>query len=530
MGATHSSLAGAGRTNGWLSSSLFYHQNDEDEQEACMKELEAYLRLCSSSRRRSRRPIPPADEQPTTAFVCNNATKEEEEAAEEEETLGASSPFDLLSDEIIFHIFSFLLPRYKQRREEASAEAELRLRARALLFLGSIDRRLRGISGDGYLWEPIYRAFFGRCARREDVELRRRGGKTWRELFVDRYRDCLLGRRRRRGTFLVGEKAEEERGAGSSEAKRWSWYNLSTSLRAKKYKLVFVGLSAAGKTSCCYRLQNSDPEPFSLSMIQGIRMGFRTKEVKMDCWDLGGAHSSLFALNHEKRRRPISALSSSSSPSSRCSDTSKIPTGETSDTDSGSDIEAEEEERNLASKRSDNSQLDQQEDRVFAPLLAECDALVFVVDAHDRSKLRESRKELHRILHHKALPFNRDHNNKQKKKPTGRGIFPVLLLANKQDLPGALPASQVERIFQRCFKHHDMISWKCVGTCCAPLQQPSFFFSASSSSSAAIELEEESGEAKAKKEERRRRDEENLFEAVWWLLNEVESCRDSPSA
>ncbi|XP_022625441.1 ADP-ribosylation factor-like protein 14 [Seriola dumerili] len=47
--------------------------------------------------------------------------------------------------------------------------------------------------------------------------------------------------------------------------------------------------------------------------------------------------------------------------------------------------------------------------------------LVFVVDSWDETRLEEARKELHRVLRYESL----------------RGV-PLVVLANKQDLPGAL--------------------------------------------------------------------------------------------
>ncbi|XP_074834895.1 ADP-ribosylation factor-like protein 4D [Carettochelys insculpta] len=57
------------------------------------------------------------------------------------------------------------------------------------------------------------------------------------------------------------------------------------------------------------------------------------------------------------------------------------------------------------------------------------DGLVFVVDAAEGERMEEARVELHRI--------SRTSEN--------QGV-PVLVLANKQDLPGALSASEVEKL------------------------------------------------------------------------------------
>ncbi len=54
------------------------------------------------------------------------------------------------------------------------------------------------------------------------------------------------------------------------------------------------------------------------------------------------------------------------------------------------------------------------------------DALIFVVDANDRSRIKQARDELHKML---AVDELRD--------------VKVLVMANKQDLPRALPAEQL---------------------------------------------------------------------------------------
>ncbi|XP_033826880.1 ADP-ribosylation factor-like protein 4D [Periophthalmus magnuspinnatus] len=56
------------------------------------------------------------------------------------------------------------------------------------------------------------------------------------------------------------------------------------------------------------------------------------------------------------------------------------------------------------------------------------DGLVFVVDAADTERLEEARAELHRMA----------------RCPESQGA-PILLLANKQDLPGAMTPAQVEK-------------------------------------------------------------------------------------
>ncbi|KAM9112509.1 ADP-ribosylation factor-like protein 4D [Pangshura tecta] len=57
------------------------------------------------------------------------------------------------------------------------------------------------------------------------------------------------------------------------------------------------------------------------------------------------------------------------------------------------------------------------------------DGLVFVVDSAEGERMEEARVELHRIT----------------RTSENQGV-PVLILANKQDLPGALAASEVEKL------------------------------------------------------------------------------------
>lgn len=56
-------------------------------------------------------------------------------------------------------------------------------------------------------------------------------------------------------------------------------------------------------------------------------------------------------------------------------------------------------------------------------------ALIFVVDSADRQRLREARSELKELMHRPEL--------------AGGGL--LLVLANKQDLPGALPPERVAK-------------------------------------------------------------------------------------
>lgn len=70
---------------------------------------------------------------------------------------------------------------------------------------------------------------------------------------------------------------------------------------------------------------------------------------------------------------------------------------------------------------------------LWRPYTRACDALIFVVDAcSDAERLEEARLELHRLVKQQATQCS----------AMNRARPPMLVLANKQDLPGArLPAS-----------------------------------------------------------------------------------------
>lgn len=53
-------------------------------------------------------------------------------------------------------------------------------------------------------------------------------------------------------------------------------------------------------------------------------------------------------------------------------------------------------------------------------------ALIFVVDSNDRDRIKEAREELHRITNEQELKYK-----------------PVLILANKQDLPNAMTLDEL---------------------------------------------------------------------------------------
>ncbi|NXU40009.1 ARL14 protein, partial [Drymodes brunneopygia] len=82
----------------------------------------------------------------------------------------------------------------------------------------------------------------------------------------------------------------------------------------------------------------------------------------------------------------------------------------------------------------------------------ETDALLFVVDSHDKRRLEEARRELELVLKNESI----------------RNV-PVVVLANKQDLPGALNAEEVTRRL-KMKKHCSDRNWY-VQPCCATTGQ-----------------------------------------------------------
>ncbi|NXA40344.1 ARL14 protein, partial [Eudromia elegans] len=68
--------------------------------------------------------------------------------------------------------------------------------------------------------------------------------------------------------------------------------------------------------------------------------------------------------------------------------------------------------------------------QLWGNFLENTDGLLYVVDSSDKQRLEESKKEFERVLRNEFLKN-----------------VPVVLLANKQDLPGALNAEEVTRRF-----------------------------------------------------------------------------------
>ncbi|KAL8187952.1 UNVERIFIED_CONTAM: ADP-ribosylation factor-like protein 14 [Gekko kuhli] len=85
---------------------------------------------------------------------------------------------------------------------------------------------------------------------------------------------------------------------------------------------------------------------------------------------------------------------------------------------------------------------------VWGDYLENADCLVYVVDSTDRQRLDESKRELELILRNERVKN-----------------VPVIVLANKQDLPGALDAEEVTRRFNMKKHCHDR-NWY-VQPCCA---------------------------------------------------------------
>ncbi|XP_070610235.1 ADP-ribosylation factor-like protein 14 [Erythrolamprus reginae] len=85
---------------------------------------------------------------------------------------------------------------------------------------------------------------------------------------------------------------------------------------------------------------------------------------------------------------------------------------------------------------------------VWDNYLEDTDCLVYVVDSSDKRHLEESKKELELILKHDNIKN-----------------VPVVVLANKQDLPGALSAEEITRRLNMK-KHCHNRNWY-VQPCCA---------------------------------------------------------------
>eukprot|EP00359_Climacostomum_virens_P001134 CAMPEP_0204896730 /NCGR_PEP_ID=MMETSP1397-20131031/329_1 /ASSEMBLY_ACC=CAM_ASM_000891 /TAXON_ID=49980 /ORGANISM="Climacostomum Climacostomum virens, Strain Stock W-24" /LENGTH=136 /DNA_ID=CAMNT_0052064385 /DNA_START=1399 /DNA_END=1812 /DNA_ORIENTATION=- len=82
-------------------------------------------------------------------------------------------------------------------------------------------------------------------------------------------------------------------------------------------------------------------------------------------------------------------------------------------------------------------------------------AVIFVVDSSDRERLEEAREELYRVISDEEL---RD--------------VTLLVLANKQDLPGALtPQAMTEKLGLHTIRGHDWYLQSCVATTGAGLYE-----------------------------------------------------------
>jgi signal recognition particle receptor subunit beta len=112
--------------------------------------------------------------------------------------------------------------------------------------------------------------------------------------------------------------------------------------------------------------------------------------------------------------------------------------------------------------------------RICSPRLAESEALVFVIDsAEDEDKMEEAKNELRVILEQKLeANFDESLNLFEKEK-----LFPVLILANKQDIPTARSVKEVEAFFAQCFEKYPEVVWLCRGSS-AVLQRDDGLFEA----------------------------------------------------
>ncbi|NXF02834.1 ARL14 protein, partial [Smithornis capensis] len=86
--------------------------------------------------------------------------------------------------------------------------------------------------------------------------------------------------------------------------------------------------------------------------------------------------------------------------------------------------------------------------QLWSNFLEDADGLLYVVDSSDKRRLEESRREFELILKNESLKN-----------------VPVVVLANKQDLPGALNAEEITRRF-KMKKYCSDRNWY-VQPCCA---------------------------------------------------------------
>ncbi|NXP22756.1 ARL14 protein, partial [Scytalopus superciliaris] len=86
--------------------------------------------------------------------------------------------------------------------------------------------------------------------------------------------------------------------------------------------------------------------------------------------------------------------------------------------------------------------------QAWSSFLEDTDGLLYVVDSSDKRRLEESRKEFELILKNESIKN-----------------VPVVMLANKQDLPGALNAEEITRKF-KMKKYCSDRTWY-VQPCCA---------------------------------------------------------------
>lgn len=77
----------------------------------------------------------------------------------------------------------------------------------------------------------------------------------------------------------------------------------------------------------------------------------------------------------------------------------------------------------------------------------QCDALVFVVDSHDQQRLEQAKSTLHTVLNDPLLKR-----------------IPVLIFANKQDLPNAVPKEKLVELLNLQQSMHRVQVQPCVAT------------------------------------------------------------------
>lgn len=96
-------------------------------------------------------------------------------------------------------------------------------------------------------------------------------------------------------------------------------------------------------------------------------------------------------------------------------------------------------------------------------IVASCEALADATRL-DRLLSQEAKRELSAVLEAKMeAMFEKSLNLFER----DNRPFPVMVLANKQDLPRSRKADEVSRFFASCFEPYENVIWTCRAACAA---------------------------------------------------------------